>query len=62
MAPEKIEKHYPIYFQRSDGKGYNNEAENSEAVDANDDKVIRWRVVIGNHLKYQLAPPGDSKC
>ncbi len=56
------EKYYPIHLQRSDGQGYANDAENSEPVGQKDDRLTRWRAVIGSHLKFQLDDsPTDSK-
>lgn len=54
-------KYYPIHLQRSDGQGYQNDAENSEPVGQKDDRLTRWRAVIGSHLKFQLGDPTDSK-
>lgn len=54
-------KYYPIHLQRSDGQGYQNDAENSEPVGQKDDRLTRWRAVIGSHLKFQLGDPVDSK-
>ena len=55
------QKYYPVHLQRSDGQGYQNDAENSEAVGQKDDRLTRWRAVIGSHLKFQLGDPTDSK-
>jgi hypothetical protein len=55
------QKYYPIHLQRSDGTGYQNDADNSEAVDQKDDRLTRWRAVIGSHLKFQLGDASDSK-
>ncbi|KAB5535197.1 hypothetical protein GE09DRAFT_1227188 [Coniochaeta sp. 2T2.1] len=55
------EKYYPIYLQRSDGQGYLNDAENSDPVGQKDERLTRWRAVIGSHIKYQLGDDPTDK-
>lgn len=55
-----FEKYFPVQVLRSDGQGYDNR-ETGDATPNDDEHMTRWRVTLGAHLKYQLAPVSDRK-
>ncbi|KAK1755929.1 transcription-silencing protein Clr2-domain-containing protein [Echria macrotheca] len=55
--------YYPLYIARSDGKSYAlseyNALDPKESKDM--EQLERWEVIIGGHVKIQLADPKDAR-
>jgi len=58
------DEYYPLTIARSDGKGYQDIRNKTQALDFNETKDVeqkeRWEVIIAGHLAQQLFPKTES--